>query len=161
MNDLTGQTLGQYRIVKPIGRGGMASVYKAYQPSLDRYVAIKVLPPYYAHEPGFAMRFTREAKAVAKLDHPNILPIYDFGQEGDLSYIVMKYVAAGTLKEIVLGPARTDDGTQNFVGAIKTCMGSVGAKNIFEFQQAELIIAPSIRSEGKLMQQSQHVGMYR
>ncbi len=73
----------------------------------------------------------------------------------------VKTGTSGTLKEIVLGPARTDDGTQNFVGAIKTCMGSVGAKNIFEFQQAELIIAPSIRSEGKLMQQSQHVGMYR
>ena len=104
MNDLTGQSLGQYRIVEPIGRGGMASVYKAYQPSLDRYVAVKVLPPYYAHEPGFAMRFTREAKAVAKLDHPHILPIYDFGQEGDVSYIVMKYVAAGTLKEMLDRP---------------------------------------------------------
>ena len=112
MNDLTGQTLGQYRIVKPIGRGGMASVYKAYQPSLDRYVAIKVLPPYYAHEPGFAMRFTREAKAVAKLDHPNILPIYDFGQEGDLSYIVMKYVAAGTLKEMMGQPVPPAQATE-------------------------------------------------
>ncbi len=73
----------------------------------------------------------------------------------------VKTGTSGTLKEILLGPARTDDGTQNFVGAIKTCMGAVGAKNIFELQQAELVIAPSIRSEGKLMQQSQHVGMYR
>jgi IMP dehydrogenase len=73
----------------------------------------------------------------------------------------VKTGTSGTLKEILLGPARTDDGTQNFVGAIRTCMGSVGAKNIFELQQAELVIAPSIRSEGKLMQQSQHVGMYR
>jgi len=82
MNDLTGQTLGQYRIVEPIGRGGMASVYKAYQPSLDRYVAIKVLPPYYAHEPGFAMRFTREAKAVARLARADgsgqPIPLADF-----------------------------------------------------------------------------------
>ncbi len=121
MNDLTGQTLGQYRIVEPIGRGGMASVYKAYQPSLDRYVAIKVLPPYYAHEPGFAMRFTREAKAVAKLDHPNILPIYDFGQEGDLSYIVMKYVAAGTLKEMMgqpMPPAQAADIISQIAAAV-------------------------------------------
>ncbi len=73
----------------------------------------------------------------------------------------VKTGTSGTLKEILLGPARTDDGTQNFVGAIRTCMGSVGAKNIFELQQAELVIAPSIRSEGKLMQRSQHVGMYR
>jgi IMP dehydrogenase len=73
----------------------------------------------------------------------------------------IKTGTGGTLEEILVGPARTDDGTQNFLGAIKTCMGSVGAKNIFELQQAELIIAPSIRSEGKLMQRSQHVGMWR
>lgn len=108
MVDLVGQTLGQYRIIEQIGQGGMATVYKAYQPSLDRYVAVKVLPPYFAHEPGFAMRFTREAKAVAKLNHPNILPIYDFGQEGDLNYIVMKYVEAGTLKDIVGQPLAFD-----------------------------------------------------
>jgi hypothetical protein len=99
MTELIGQTLGQYRILEQIGQGGMATVYKAYQPALDRYVAVKVLPPYFAHEPGFAMRFTREAKAIAKLNHPNILPIHDFGQEGDLNYIVMKYVEAGTLKD--------------------------------------------------------------
>lgn len=104
MKDLVGLTLGQYRIVERIGRGGMASVYKAYQPSLGRYVAIKVLPPYYAHEPDFAERFTREARAVARLDHPHILPIYDFGQEGEFSFIVIKYVAAGTLKDMLGQP---------------------------------------------------------
>ena len=92
MQDLSGQNLGQYRIIEPIGQGGMASVFKAYQPALDRYVAIKVLPPYYAHEAGFSERFEREAKAVAQLTHHHILPIYDYGQEGDLSYIVMQYV---------------------------------------------------------------------
>jgi hypothetical protein len=104
MADLTGQTIGQYRILEQIGKGGMATVYKAYQPSLDRYVAIKVLPPYFAHEEGFAGRFTREAKAIAKLTHPHILPIHDFGQEGDLSYIVARYVEAGTLKEMLGQP---------------------------------------------------------
>ena len=104
MQDLAGQTLGQYRIIEQIGQGGMATVYKAYQPSLDRYVAIKILPPYFAHEPGFSARFTREAKAVAKLNHPNILPIYDFGQERELSFIVMKYVATGTLRGILGEP---------------------------------------------------------
>ena len=108
MVNLIGQTLGQYRIIEQIGQGGMATVYKAYQPSLDRYVAIKVLPPYFAHEPGFAMRFTREAKAIARLNHPNILPIYDFGQEQELSYIVMKYVEAGTLKDIMGAPLALD-----------------------------------------------------
>jgi tRNA A-37 threonylcarbamoyl transferase component Bud32 len=99
METLIGQTLGQYRIVEQIGKGGMATVFKAYQPSLDRYVAVKILPAYYAHEEGFSERFVREAKAIARLDDPHILPVYDFGQSDGLSYIVMKYVAAGTLKD--------------------------------------------------------------
>lgn len=101
---LVGQTLGAYRIIEQIGRGGMATVYKAYEPALDRYVAIKVLPQYFAHDPDFAARFEREAKAVARLNHPNILPIYSFGQEAGLSYIVMRYVEAGTLKEMLGQP---------------------------------------------------------
>ncbi len=101
MQELIGQTLGQYRIVEQLGKGGMATVFKAYQPSLDRYVAIKVLPPYFAHEEGFGERFVREARAIARLDHPHILPIYDYGQEGEISYIVMKYVDAGTLKDAI------------------------------------------------------------
>ncbi len=73
----------------------------------------------------------------------------------------IKTGTSGTLEEIIMGPARTDDGTQNLVGALRTCMGAVGAKNIFELQQVELIIAPAIRSEGKLMQRAQQVGMWR
>jgi len=102
--DWVGQTLGAYRIVEQIGRGGMATVYKAYEPALDRYVAIKILPQYFAHDPDFTARFEREAKAVARLDHPNILPIYSFGQEAGLSYIAMRYVEAGTLKEMLGQP---------------------------------------------------------
>lgn len=101
---LIGQTLGQYRIVEFIGAGGMASVYKAYQPSLDRHVAIKVLPAQHALTPGFKERFTQEARAVAQLSHPNILPIYDFGLEGDLSYFVMKYVPDHTLADLMGQP---------------------------------------------------------
>ena len=89
MQELIGQTLGQYRIVEPLGQGGMAAVFKAFQPSLERYVAVKVLPPYYAHMPGFAERFVREAKAVARLEHLHILPVHDFGQEGE--YITPEY----------------------------------------------------------------------
>jgi hypothetical protein len=121
MPDLVGRTLGQYRIVEQVGLGGMATVYKAYQPALDRYVAIKVLPAYYAHEPGFAERFTREAKAVARLAHPHVLPIYDFGQEDGLSYIVMQYVQAGTLKDVLgrpLGPATAADIVEQVADAL-------------------------------------------
>lgn len=65
----------------------------------------------------------------------------------------------GTLEEILFGPARTDDGTQNLMGALTTAMGSVGARNMKEFQLTEIIIAPSIQTEGKLVQRTQHVGM--
>jgi len=105
---LVGQTLGQYRLVERIGRGGMATVYKAYQPALDRYVAVKVLPTYLAHDPNFAARFRREARAIAKLEHPHVLRVYDSGQEGELSYIVMRYVEGGTIKKILGRPLALD-----------------------------------------------------
>jgi serine/threonine protein kinase len=101
---LTGRTLGQCRLLEQLGRGGMAAVYKAYQSSLDRYVAVKVLPPSLAYSPDFAARFRREARAIARLNHPNILPVYDSGQEGELSYLVMRYVEGGTLQEMLGKP---------------------------------------------------------
>ena len=97
--NLIGRSVGQYRIVEPIGQGGMATVYKAYQPTLERYVAIKLLPTRHAMANGFSERFEREARAVAQLNHPNILPILDFGQEEDFSFIVIKLVSSGTLKD--------------------------------------------------------------
>ena len=71
----------------------------------------------------------------------------------------IKVGVTGTVEEILYGPARLDDGTQNLVGALRTCMGSVGARNIKEMQLVELIIAPDIKSEGKLFQRAQRVGM--
>ncbi|MCB0213386.1 MAG: protein kinase [Anaerolineae bacterium] len=103
MEELIGKDLGQYRIEEKIGQGAMASVFKAYQPSLERYVAVKVLPPYFAAKnPVFNKRFKREAKSVARLHHPNILPIYDYGIDRDYSYIVMRYVeGAQTLAHLM------------------------------------------------------------
>jgi tetratricopeptide (TPR) repeat protein/tRNA A-37 threonylcarbamoyl transferase component Bud32 len=102
--DLIGRTLGQYHIVEAIGHGGMASVFKARQSALDRDVAVKVLLPQQAATPEFRERFTREAKAIAQLNHPNILPVIDYGQADDLIYIVMKYVPGGTLAERLKQP---------------------------------------------------------
>ena len=73
-----GSSVGPFRVTGPLGRGGMASVFRAYEPALDRYVALKVLPREFLHDPDFAERFKREAKAIARLEHPNIVPIYAY-----------------------------------------------------------------------------------
>ncbi len=92
-DELIGSQLGQYHIIELVRRGGMATVYKAHQASLDRYVAIKVL--FHNRDPQFAARFKREARAVAQLQHPNILPIYDNGEQDGLLYLVLQYVDQG------------------------------------------------------------------
>ncbi len=96
---MIGQTLGSYRIVEQIGLGGMATVYKAYDPATDRYVAVKVLPEHYSNDPHFKKRFEREAKAIARLEHPHILPVHAFGEQDGITYLVMRYMPTGTLKD--------------------------------------------------------------
>src|SRR5512143_1873226 len=93
-----GQMLGAYRIINQVGQGGMASVYKAYQPSMDRNVAIKVLPRQLAESKEFATRFQQEARIIARLEHPHILPVFDYGESDGVTYFVMRYLEAGTLK---------------------------------------------------------------
>lgn len=97
--DLTGATLGSYRVLATLGRGGMAVVYKGYQPSLDRYVAIKVMSRSLAVEEAFSERFQREAAGVAQLRHQNIVHMLDFGLQDDISYMVMEYIQGESLKE--------------------------------------------------------------
>ena len=99
MSDLIGKTIGQYQIIEHLGKGGMAEVYKAYQPSLDRDVAIKVLHPIVATDEQFLTRFQREARSVATLRHQHIVQIFDFGNEGRTYYMVMEFVDGQTLKQ--------------------------------------------------------------
>ena len=94
-----GQMLGSYRIINQIGQGGMATVYKAYQPSMDRHVAIKVLPSRLAESKEFVKRFQQEARIIARLEHPHILPVFDYGESDGVAYFVMRYLEAGTLKD--------------------------------------------------------------
>jgi serine/threonine protein kinase len=98
LSDLTGATLGKYRLVEKLGQGGMAQVYKAYQSDLERYVAIKILHPHLTGDAEFAARFQREARAIAALEHPHIVRIYDFDTDGDLAFIVMEYLSGSSLK---------------------------------------------------------------
>jgi len=93
----------QLEVVELIGRGGMGAVYKARQPALDRLVALKVLPPAWGRDPAFAERFTREARALARLNHPNIVIVYDFGQVDGLFYFLMEYVDGGNLRQRLRG----------------------------------------------------------
>ena len=99
-----GQTVGGYQVLEQIGRGGMATVFKAYQTGLSRLVAIKVLPASYAEDRSFRERFQNEATAIARLRHPNILAVYDYGEHDGVPYIVTELVSGGTLSSLLGAP---------------------------------------------------------
>jgi serine/threonine protein kinase len=94
---MTPQFISRYEIKAELGRGGMATVYRAHDPRFKRDVAIKVLPAQFLNEPSFRARFEREAHAIAAIEHPGIVPVYDFGEENDLPYLVMRYMSGGSL----------------------------------------------------------------
>ncbi len=92
--------IGRYEIKAELGRGGMATVYRGYDPRFEREVAIKFLPPELIHsDPQFRVRFEREAKIIAQLEHPSIVPVYDVGEENGQPYFVMRYMGGGSLSE--------------------------------------------------------------
>jgi serine/threonine protein kinase len=108
MKDLTGTRLGQYEIVERLGGGGMAVVYRAVQQPLGREVALKALSAELFQDEGFVKRFETEAKTLAKLDHPNILPIYDFEVTEGVAFLTMPLIRGGTLRDILnRGPLDT------------------------------------------------------
>src|SRR5450759_1133143 len=109
-DELIGTSLGGYRVLSTLGQGGMARVYKARQENLDREVAVKVLPPWYAADRNFVERFNLEARLVARLSHPNIVTIHDFSENNGHLYIVMQLVDGGTLKH-KLDAARDPSGS--------------------------------------------------
>ena len=90
----------QFEILGLAGKGGMGAVYKARQPGLDRRIALKILPPRAGNDPGFAERFSREARALARLNHPNMVSVHEFGQVGGLFYLVMEFVGGANLRDI-------------------------------------------------------------
>jgi serine/threonine protein kinase len=101
MTDLVGHQLGQYTVTAEIGKGGMATVYQATQTSMKRVVAIKILPTNLTHDDKFLARFYREVEIAASLQHPHILPVYDFGEYDGMPYIVMSYMNGGTLADLI------------------------------------------------------------
>src|SRR2546425_310243 len=100
---LIGKQLGAYHIQSKLGEGGMAQVYKAYHERLHREVAIKVILSQYASQADYRTRFEHEAQAIAKLQHRNIVAVYDFWEAGNMTYLAMQYVTGGTLRDLLRG----------------------------------------------------------
>src|SRR5512140_2056476 len=96
-----GETIGPYKITAYLGQGGMATIFKAHQLTLDRDVALKVIHPALKEDQSFLMRLNREAAIVAKLNHPNIVTVYDFGECDGTPYLVMRYIEGKTLKALL------------------------------------------------------------
>lgn len=126
-----GENVGPYRIIEQFGQGGMATVFKAYHASLDRYVALKALHPAFNQDPNFEARFQREARVVAKLEHPNIVPIYDYAEHEKRPYLVMKFIEGITLK------ARMDAGSLSSEEITKI-VDAVGAGLAYAHKQGVL-----------------------
>src|SRR5437868_13695636 len=96
-DELIGVMLGNYRILAPLGQGGMARVYPAHQENLDREVAVKVLPPWFAADRNFVERFNLEARLIARLSHTNIVTVHDADEYHGHLYIALQLVGGGTL----------------------------------------------------------------
>jgi len=110
MSFRVGENIGPYQLLERIGEGGMGTVFKAYHPLLDRYVALKIIHPAHREDQNFIARFKREARLVAKLDHANIVPIHDYAEQEDHSYLVMKFIEGSTLKDrLAQGPLSYDE----------------------------------------------------
>jgi len=127
---LVGKQLGAYQIETVIGKGGMATVYRGIQTAVNRVVAIKVLPSSFLHDDTFMIRFRQEAEVAARLEHIHILPVYDFGEQDGVPYIVMRYIDGGTLRERCQeGPVSTEL-TVRIVSQVADALDHAHARNI-------------------------------
>lgn len=132
----------QLELLEPLGQGGMGWVYKARQVQLDRLVALKVLPPHVAADPAFAQRFQREARALARLHHPNIVAIHEFGRAGPYYYFVMEYVDGTNLRQLQRTRPFTPEEAIRIVPSICDAL---------QFAHAEGIVHRDIKPENILM----------
>jgi WD40 repeat protein/serine/threonine protein kinase len=120
--ELKGEPLRGYRLLEQVGEGAFGIVYRAIQPQIGREVAIKAVPPELANHPDFVRRFEREAQIVARLEHPHIVPLYDYWREPDAAYLVMRFLRGGSLEELLrtgpLEPARVAAILDQIAGAL-------------------------------------------
>lgn len=122
--------IGRYVIKGEIGRGGMASVFHAHDPRFDRDVAVKILPMALTHDPQFRTRFDREAKTIGLLEHPAIVPVYDFGEDEGTPYIVMRLMTGGSLSERLDGGPVTLEEAETIISRIGQALDVAHSKGI-------------------------------
>jgi len=128
---MTPEKIGRYEIKAELGRGGMATVYHGYDPRFEREVAVKVLPSELLHsDPQFKLRFEREAKIIAQLEHPSIVPVYDVGDEGGQPYFVMRYMNGGSLSERIKNKIMSVQDAARILGQIAPGLDEAHAKGI-------------------------------
>src|SRR5512134_1367854 len=125
------EKIGIYEIKSELGRGGMATVYHGYDPRFEREVAVKVLPSELLHsDPQFKLRFEREAKIIAQLEHPSIVPVYDVGDEGGQPYFVMRYMNGGSLSERIKAKVMSIEEAVKVLGQIAPGLDEAHSKGI-------------------------------
>ncbi|MBI3363257.1 MAG: serine/threonine protein kinase, partial [Chloroflexi bacterium] len=144
MSFAIGESVGPYRVLAQLGQGGMATVYKAHHAALDRYVAIKVLHAAFKEDPTFIARFEREAKVVAKLEHPHIVPIYDFAEHEGQPYLVMKYIEGETLKARLARGALTIEEGVRLVEAVGAALAHAHRQGILhrDIKPSNVLLTP-------------------
>jgi tRNA A-37 threonylcarbamoyl transferase component Bud32 len=127
---MTPKKIGRYEVKSELGRGGMATVYKAHDPLFEREVAVKVLPREMLHDPQFRVRFEREAKTVASLEHQAIVPVYDVGEEDGQPYFVMRYMTGGSLSERISSGSLSIAETAHIMNRLANALDEAHSKGV-------------------------------
>ena len=129
-DDLIGKKIGGYEIIELIGHGGMATVYRARQISMNRIVAVKVLPRQFLNDDTYMQRFNREVKIVAELEHRSIVPVHDYGEADGQPYIVMRYMAGGSVDDLLRAGALSLSEIVRIIEQIAPALDYAHGKNV-------------------------------
>ena len=140
---LVGKTVGGYRILERIGRGGMGTVYRANQTSLNRTGALKILSPKIAEDPAFVSKFQKEAQAAGRLNHTNIVQVYDVGSEGGLHFYSMEYIENGSVQDLA-----TREGT---IGADLALAIVIDAAKGLEYAEKKSLVHRDIKPDNLMV----------
>jgi serine/threonine-protein kinase len=144
-----GQRIGEYDVVEKIGMGGMAEIYKGYDRVIDRFVAIKVLLDYYTSDDEFRARFFLEARAIAQLEHADILPIYGYGEQDGSLYFVVRYMPSGSLADLI---KRESPLSLHTAAHIMTALASA-----LDYAHGSGILHRDLKTENVLLDASDHI----